>query len=478
MPGYSRRRAGTIDAQRAKGGRFMNGMWGPQGLSLSLTALVLVAVSLAHICLRRWIHRKVRQNEAAGRDPSTARHWVAAGLTEVAPAVLAVIWIQGLYAVINLLLRGVTFTYSEPVRLALKWCYGLSFLAALFWLLLRIGRAIDHYLKSLSRRLETAWDDVMLPLAGKAARRILPLLAFTAAAPILPASPGSEEMFRKGASLLLIGVIAFLLFQLVDATAAMVVRQYRIDVSDNLKARAIHTQVMVLKKAAVVIIGIFTLASILMLFDSARQFGASILASAGIAGIIVGFAAQRSIATLLAGFQIALTQPIRVDDVVIVENEWGRIEEITLTYVVVRIWDLRRLVMPITYFIEQPFQNWTRSSADILATVFLYVDYCAPLDALRAELTRILSASTSWDGKVNVLQVTDAKEHTVELRALASASNASLAWDLRCEVREKLLTFLRRNYPESLPRFRAAIETVASNAPTSNREISAYGAGQ
>ena len=196
----------------------------------------------------------------------------------------------------------------------------------------------------------------------------------------------------------------------------------------------------------------------LMTFESVRQLGTSILASAGIAGIVVGFAAQRSIATLLAGFQIAMTQPIRLDDVVIVENEWGRIEEITLTYVAVRIWDQRRLILPITYFIEQPFQNWTRTSADILGTVFLYVDYRAPLDAIRAELDRILQASPSWDGKVKGLQVTNAQEQTLEIRALASAADASLAWDLRCEVREKLVQFLQRHHPESLPRIRAELQ--------------------
>jgi small-conductance mechanosensitive channel len=189
-----------------------------------------------------------------------------------------------------------------------------------------------------------------------------------------------------------------------------------------------------------------------------RQFGTAIIASAGVAGIIVGFAAQKSIATLLAGFQIALTQPIRIDDVVIVENEWGRIEEITLTYVVVSIWDLRRLVLPITYFIEKPFQNWTRTSADILGTVFIHVDYSAPLDELRAELTRILEASPLWDRKVAVLQVTDAKERTLEVRALASARDASAAWDLRCEVREKLIAYLQKNHPGSLPRLRARME--------------------
>jgi small-conductance mechanosensitive channel len=263
---------------------------------------------------------------------------------------------------------------------------------------------------------------------------------------------------RNATSLLLIAVVAFILFQIVDAAASFVLNKHRIDVSDNLQARSIYTQVVVLKKVALTVIGIFTLASMLMVFDSVRQFGASILASAGIAGIVVGFAAQRSIATLLAGFQIALTQPIRLDDVVIVEGEWGRIEDITLTYVVVQVWDLRRLVVPITYFIEQPFQNWTRCSADILATVFLYADYTVPLDALRAELTRLLEASQYWDGKVNALQVTDAKEHTLEIRALASAADASLAWDLRCEIREKLVAFIQQNYPESLPRLRASLD--------------------
>jgi small-conductance mechanosensitive channel len=291
-------------------------------------------------------------------------------------------------------------------------------------------------------------------------RHLLPLLALILAAPALAVSPRLAEVFGNATSVLLIGVVAFVLLQVIDAASAIVLQQYRLDVRDNLRARAITTQVLVLKKVAITSVGLFTLASMLMVFGSVRQFGASILASAGIAGIIVGFAAQRSIATLLAGFQIALTQPIRVDDVVIVENEWGKVEDITLTYVVVRIWDLRRLVVPITYFIERPFQNWTRTSADILGTVFLSVDYSVPLDALRAELTRILEASPLWDRKVNVLQVTEAKERSVEVRVLVSAADASLAWDLRCDVREKLLTFLQRNYPASLPRVRATLETV------------------
>jgi small-conductance mechanosensitive channel len=194
----------------------------------------------------------------------------------------------------------------------------------------------------------------------------------------------------------------------------------------------------------------------LMVFESVRQFGASILASAGIAGIVVGLAAQRSIATLLAGFQIAMTQPIRVDDVVIVEGEWGRIEDITLTYVVVKVWDQRRLIVPMTHFLERPFQNWTRTSAEMLGTVLLYADYSVPVGELRDELTRILSHSRYWDGRVNVLQVTESKEYSVELRALVSAADASQAWELRCEVREQLVTFMQRRHPESLPRLRTS----------------------
>jgi small-conductance mechanosensitive channel len=236
-----------------------------------------------------------------------------------------------------------------------------------------------------------------------------------------------------------------------------ILSQYKIDVADNLQARKIYTQLQVLKRIVVVIIGIITLAAMLMTFEKVRQLGTSILASAGVIGIIIGVAAQRTLATFIAGFQIAVSQPIRLDDVVIVENEWGRIEEITLTYVVVRIWDLRRLIVPITHFIEKPFQNWTRATADILGTVFLYVDYTVPIQALRQELHSILQSSPLWDGSAWGLQVTNATDRTVEIRALMSARDASAAWNLRCEVREKLIEYIKNNYPAGLPKVRAEI---------------------
>ncbi len=427
---------------------------------------VLLAAALINVLLHVWLTRRSTVMEAAAPSgvavTDRVRRWVARGLRTILPPVGVLLWIQAFYVVGDLLLAETTVPLLvQRGQPALAWVYAVLMVAGAVWLLARIGRVIEHVLVSVAGRTDNTWDDVMLPLAGSAARRLLPLVALILAAPVLAISPSLEVMFRNGASLVLIGVIAFLLIQAVDAAAALVLRQHRVDVSDNLQARAIHTQVMVLRKVAIAVIVIFGIASMLMVFESVRQFGASILASAGIAGIIIGFAAQKSIATLLAGFQIALTQPIRVDDVVIVEGEWGRIEDITLTYVIVRIWDLRRLVVPITYFIEQPFQNWTRTSSDILGTVFLQVDYTVPVDELRGELTRILHASKYWDGKVNGLVVTDVKERTLELRALASAADASQAWDLRCEVREKLVDFVRRQYPESLPRLRGTFEGMA-----------------
>jgi small-conductance mechanosensitive channel len=195
-----------------------------------------------------------------------------------------------------------------------------------------------------------------------------------------------------------------------------------------------------------------------MSFEEFRRLGTGILASAGLAGLVVGLAAQKTLGNLLAGIQIAITQPIRIDDVVVVEGEWGRIEAITLTYVVVRIWDLRRLVLPISYFLEKPFQNWTRVSADVLGTVYLVVDYTVPVDEIRAQLDRIVRESNLWDRKVCGVQVTNASERGIEVRALVSAADSSKAWDLRCEVREKLITFLQDKYPGSLPRVRAEIQ--------------------
>jgi len=259
-------------------------------------------------------------------------------------------------------------------------------------------------------------------------------------------------------SVALILLLGWLAAGAVRAGEALIRDRYRMEVRDNLRARKVHTQLEITRKILLVVIGLVALAGVLMTFDPLRRFGTGLLASAGLAGLILGLAAQRTLGNLLAGIQIALTQPIRLDDVVIVEGEWGWVEEVTLTYVVVRIWDLRRMVLPISWFIENPFQNWTRTSANILGTVFLHTDYTVPVDAVREELERILRESPHWDGEVWRLHVTDSGPRTMELRCLMSAADSPAAWELRCEVREKLLGWLQREHPKALPRIRAEVK--------------------
>jgi small-conductance mechanosensitive channel len=430
--------------------------------------VILLLVAVAHVGLGWWTRRRARRQQDQPLAPGESarfRHWIGRGLGEAVPPIAFMLWLHGLYLAMVTLLGD--FPESAWVTRALavmQWVRGAATLLGLAWLLARIARTLEALLQSHATRTEAGWDDVLLPFAGRALRLVLPMLALILGTPALAVSADAQQLIQNAVSLALIGTIGFILVQFVDALAQLVLGRYRLDEADNREARGVYTQVMVLKKIAVGVIAVFAIASMLMVFQSVRQFGTAMIASAGVAGIVIGFAAQKSLATLLAGFQIAMTQPIRIDDVVIVEGEWGRIEEITLTYVVVCIWDLRRLILPITYFIEKPFQNWTRTSADILGTVFLHVDYGIPVDALRRELTRILESSPLWDRKVNVLQVTDAGQRTLELRALASASDASKAWDLRCEVREKLVTFVQENYPESLPRLRATLEDRAPPA--------------
>ena len=247
------------------------------------------------------------------------------------------------------------------------------------------------------------------------------------------------------------------IIQLIDIGKVAFISRYDLDADDNLKARKVYTQIRVFERILALLIVMLAIALSLMTFESIRTIGTSILASAGLAGIVVGLAAQKLIGNLLAGFQLAITQPIRIRDVVVVEKEWGRIEEITLTYVVVKIWDKRRLVLPATYFIEKPFQNWTRSTADILGTIYVYADYHLPIDALREALTTIVKGTSLWDGEACSLQITNLNNHTIEARALVSAKDASTAWDLRVYVREKLITFIQQEYPHCLPQSRITI---------------------
>jgi small-conductance mechanosensitive channel len=291
-------------------------------------------------------------------------------------------------------------------------------------------------------------------------RVLVPAIFLRAALPLLELNEQIASPATHILNLWIIGSIAWLLRRTLSMARKMAMDRFPVDVKDNLEARRIQTQFRVFERIGTGVIVIVTVSIMLMTFEQVRQFGVSLLASAGLAGVVIGFAAQKSLATLLAGIQIAFSQPIRLDDVVIVAGEWGKIEEITLTYVVVRIWDQRRLVVPITYFIDNVFQNWTRTTAELLGTVFIYADYKLPVNEVRQELQRILESTDLWDGRVCVLQVTDATDRTMELRALMSSEDSSKAWDLRCYVRERLIAFLQEQFPQCLPRMRVMGEAV------------------
>ncbi len=255
----------------------------------------------------------------------------------------------------------------------------------------------------------------------------------------------------------LVGLVGWAMMTATDTAAGLYLRRFRMDAEDNLLARKHVTQVRVLKRAGDVVIVLFTVAIAAMTFPTIREYGVSLLASAGVAGIVAGFAARPVLANLIAGIQIAVTQPIRLEDAVVVEGEWGWIEEITGTYVVIRIWDWRRLIVPLTYFTENSFQNWTRETGAIIGSVFLHVDYRAPVEAIREKATEIAKASRNWDGRVINVQVTDVLPTVMQIRVLCSARTSPVAWDLRCEMREKLIRFLQEDHPEALPRQRAEL---------------------
>ena len=288
-------------------------------------------------------------------------------------------------------------------------------------------------------------------------RLALVILALLVAVPVAPLDAETAGIVARALLIAIVCLIGWAAITSLHIAADIYLRRYRLDVEDNLLARKHNTQVRILLRTLQGVVVIITVGAALMTFQAVRQYGVSLFASAGVAGIVAGLAARPVLSNLIAGVQLAMTQPIRLEDAVIVENEWGNIEEINSTYVVVRLWDWRRMVLPLTYFIEKPFQNWTRENASLIGTAMLYLDYRAPIPRLRDKLEDIVKHSKLWDGRVINLAVTDFKETTMEVRCLASARNAGEAFDLRCEIREKLIGFLQREHPEALPHRRMEV---------------------
>lgn len=354
----------------------------------------------------------------------------------------------------------VTGIVSHPARLF--WARSLTailyagWIIALLWLVFRAIRAVEKRMHLWAERTASLLGKVIIPIVGNTLRLAVPLLGIILLLPLLRLPENWTWVTQKGFGILFIVALSFLIVRGINAVQMALLSHHRMDVEDNLSARRIYTQVSVIRKIIVTAVVIIATGSILMLFDPVRQFGTSILASAGIAGVVIGFAAQKTLGNVLAGIQIALTQPMLIDDIVVVEGEFGQIEEITLTYVTVRTWDLRRMILPITYFVEKPFQNWSRVSTELVGTVMFYLDYQTPLGEVRKELKRLVEKNSNWDKRVCGLQVTDVKQGAIEVRALVSGRDPGKTFNLRCDVREGLIEFLRRNYPESLPHSRNA----------------------
>lgn len=430
---------------------------------LIIAAIPILFVVLLNVVLSFLFRRQV--------DRSRPQHWSKHLCGNLGGPLFLFLWIGGIYlGIAPLLLKLWSGNYLKNAEGVVDDFFGAITFAALLWLSFRLARAVEGRVTVWAGKISSRAARFVVPLLGRTLRVFLPVLVVVFALPaFFPAA--DEPVFARVNSILIILAVASVLFQAVDLGQKSLLAGYDITTADNLQARKIHTQFHLIGRTLHVMIGICTVASILMLFQEVRHVGASMFASAGIVGIVAGIAAQKTLANFIAGFQIALAQPMRQDDVVIVEGEWGRIEEITLTYVVVHVWDDTRLVLPLTYFIEKPFQNWTRASAQLLGSVFVFVDYTFPVDEARKALKEIIERQPLWDKRFWNLQVSDADEKTMQLRVLATAADSSKAWNLRCEIREQFIAYIQKNYPQCLPRVRADLDRTGIKVSPQNNGL-------
>jgi small-conductance mechanosensitive channel len=342
------------------------------------------------------------------------------------------------------------------------WIYGVF----LFSAVVVFGNLIHYILFRILRREQsethTRGFGLVLYLA-KPARAVFLSIGLLIVLPMVPHLPSVWlDRIQQIVEMLLVVFIGWLAIGGIYVFQAFMVGKFDLTADDNLRARRVHTQLQFFRRILIALVLILDAGALLWSLHNPNlwKFGTGLLASAGLASLVLATAAKSTASNLLAGMQIAFSEPIRIDDVVVISGEWGRIAEITSTYVVVNIWDQRTLIVPLSYFIEQPFANWTRSGSDILGTAFLYVDYSVPVEPLRAELQRVVAESPLWDKRVVGLQVTNLSEQTMELRCLMSSANSSKSFDLRCLVREKMIEFVKQNYPHALPTMRMEMRDI------------------
>jgi small-conductance mechanosensitive channel len=319
---------------------------------------------------------------------------------------------------------------------------------------LLIHRLVLTLLRRLAARTTTQADELVVERVRGPTRWIFVAIALAIAQRGLTLQPWARSLWELAAGFLLPGLIGWLAIAMIRALGDIAAVRNDISVEDNLRARRRRTRVAILARIATFVVIFLTICMMLLAIPGVRSVGVTLIASAGLAGLAVGAAAQPALKNLIAGIQLAFSEPIRIDDVLIIDNEWGRVEEIRLTYVVVRIWDDRRLVVPVSKFLEQSFQNWTRNTSELMGSVFLQLDHAVDVPRVRAKAEEVIAANPRWDRRFWNLQVTEAREETIELRVLVTARDASKAFDLRCDVREALLAFIAAEMPEALPRRR------------------------
>jgi small-conductance mechanosensitive channel len=307
-----------------------------------------------------------------------------------------------------------------------------------------------------SRAGKAAFTKLLVMRAANPTRFAIVLLALAAVVPVSGLPSATQQQFIAPLTSLFILLVGWSCLAAVGLAGDLYLDRFKTGFDDAL-ARKHVTQVRLLRRAAQVLMALITVGAAMMTLPAIRQYGVSLFASAGAAGIVVGLAARPLLSNLLAGIQIAITQPVKIEDSVVINNEWGWVEDITSTYLVVRTWDWRRLIVPLSWFLEQPIQNWTRETTTIIGQVRFYVDYRTPIEDLRQELDRLIHASKLWDGNVATLQVVEANETTIQIRVLATSSDAGRSWDLQCELREKMIAYLQREHPDCLPRRRIEV---------------------
>lgn len=360
-----------------------------------------------------------------------------------------------LFSLLSLYFPALLGESNHFVFLLLNFAVKAATVVALFWFVLNALNIIQTHVQAWAKiKNYQKFSTIVLPMIGNGLKIAIILLMITMLIPELNLSGFETEVTEKLAKVLLICVLGWVFIQIVNAFEKLILNQYSAASVGDISARKIRTQTQILKKIILTIGLVIVAASGLMVFDSVRQLGAGLLTTAGILSAVSAFASQHSLSRIFSGLQIAFTQPIRMGDTVVIDGALGEIEEISLSNVIVRMWDLKRLILPADYFTGKEFLNLTRTASELLDTVFLYVDHTFPVDKLREKFNQILSESKLWDQKIGIVQVTDMKENSKELRILISAKNASTLWDLRCELRERLIDFITEHYSNYLPRVR------------------------